>query len=81
VPHSSKAAYGGMAHSAAELMVILTNLAPVGRRGEPCTRTGAASRWLCGNSPFGRHPYADLRAQLMGGHRMHSSGRGDVSSS
>jgi hypothetical protein len=34
VPHSSKATYGGMAYSAMELMVILTNLAPSGRRGE-----------------------------------------------
>jgi hypothetical protein len=44
VTHSSKAAYSGMAHSAAELMVVLTNLAPVGRRGEPCTHPGVASR-------------------------------------
>jgi hypothetical protein len=44
VPHNSKATYGGMAHSAMELMVILTILAPVGRRGESCTFPGAASR-------------------------------------
>jgi hypothetical protein len=42
--HSSKATYGGMAHNALELMVVLTNLAPVGRRGESCTCPGAASR-------------------------------------
>jgi hypothetical protein len=44
VPHSSKATYGGMAHSAIELMVVLTNLAPVGHRGESCTCLGVASR-------------------------------------
>jgi hypothetical protein len=38
------ATYGGMAHSAAELMFVLMNLALVGRRGESCTRIGAASR-------------------------------------
>jgi hypothetical protein len=38
------ATYGGMAHSAAELMVVLMNLAPVGRCGESYTRIGAASR-------------------------------------
>jgi hypothetical protein len=43
MPHSSEASYGGMAHSVVELMSVLTNLAPVGRRGEPCTRPGAAS--------------------------------------
>jgi hypothetical protein len=36
--------YGGMAHSAVELMVILKNLAPVGRRGESCVRTGVDLR-------------------------------------
>jgi hypothetical protein len=44
VPHSSKATYDGMVYNAVELMVVLTNLAPVGRRGEPYTRPGAASR-------------------------------------
>jgi hypothetical protein len=38
------ATYGGMAHSVAELMVVLENLAPDRRRGESCTRPGAASR-------------------------------------
>jgi hypothetical protein len=33
-----------MAHSAVELMVVLTNLAPVGHCGESCARPGAASR-------------------------------------
>jgi hypothetical protein len=33
-----------MAHGVVELMVVLTNLASVGRRGESCTRLGAASR-------------------------------------
>jgi hypothetical protein len=44
VPHSSKATYGGMAHSAVELIVVLTNFAPAGRRGESCTCPGAAPR-------------------------------------
>jgi hypothetical protein len=44
VPHSSKATYGGMAHNAVELMVVMTNLAPVGRRVESCTCPGAVSR-------------------------------------
>jgi hypothetical protein len=44
VSHSSKATYGGMAHSAVELMAVLTNLAHVGRRGESCTCPGAASK-------------------------------------
>jgi hypothetical protein len=44
MPHSSKATYGGMAHGAVELTAVLTNLAPVRRRGEPCTHPGAASR-------------------------------------
>jgi hypothetical protein len=38
------ATYGAMTHSVAELMVVLANLAPGGRRGESCTRLGAASR-------------------------------------
>jgi hypothetical protein len=37
------ATYGSMAYSVAELMVVLENLAPGGRRGESCTRPGAAS--------------------------------------
>jgi hypothetical protein len=35
--HSSKATYGGMVYNAMELMVVLTNLSPVGHRGGPCT--------------------------------------------
>jgi hypothetical protein len=42
VPHSSKATYGGMVHNVVELMVVLTNLAPSGRRGESCACPGAA---------------------------------------
>jgi hypothetical protein len=38
------ATYGGMAHSVAEFMVVMANLAPGRRRGEFCTRPGAASR-------------------------------------
>jgi hypothetical protein len=57
------ATYGGMAHSVMDLMVVLTNLAPVGVRG---------------NSPFGRRPYADSRVQLTGGRRTHNNERGDV---
>jgi hypothetical protein len=34
------ATYGGMAHSVVELMVVLTNLALVGHRGESYTRPG-----------------------------------------
>jgi hypothetical protein len=75
------ATYGGMARSAAELMVVLTNLAPVGRRGESCTRPGAASRVAAWELPVGRRPYVDLRARLTEGRRMHNSGRGSVSSS
>jgi hypothetical protein len=56
------ATYGGMAHSVAELMVVLTNLAPVGRRGESCTRSGAALRVVVWGFLFGRRPYADSRA-------------------
>jgi hypothetical protein len=33
-----------MVYSAVELVVVLTNLAPVVRSGEPCTCLGAASR-------------------------------------
>jgi hypothetical protein len=40
MPHSSKATYGDVAHSAVELMVVLTNLASVGVVASP----GAASR-------------------------------------
>jgi hypothetical protein len=39
-----RATYGGMAHSVAELMAVLVNLAPGGRRGESYTRPGATSR-------------------------------------
>jgi hypothetical protein len=35
---------GGLAYSAAELMVVLVNLAPVERHGVSCSRPGAASR-------------------------------------
>jgi hypothetical protein len=38
------ATYGGMAHGVVELIVVLANLAPGGRRGESCTHPGAASR-------------------------------------
>jgi hypothetical protein len=44
VPHSAKATYGGMVYITVELMVILTNLAPVACRGESCTCPEAASR-------------------------------------
>jgi hypothetical protein len=44
VPHSSRATHGGMAYSAVELMVVLTNLAPSGRHGESCACSGAALR-------------------------------------
>jgi hypothetical protein len=36
--HGFSATYGGMAHSVLELMVVLENLAPSGRRGESCVR-------------------------------------------
>jgi hypothetical protein len=38
------ATYGGKAHSVAELMVVLANLAPDRRCGESCTHRGVASR-------------------------------------
>jgi hypothetical protein len=44
VSYSSKATYGGMAYNAVELVVVLTNLAPSGRRGESCACPRAASR-------------------------------------
>jgi hypothetical protein len=44
VPHNSRATCGVMAYSVVELMVVLTNLAPSGRRGESCACPGAASR-------------------------------------
>jgi hypothetical protein len=44
MPHSSKATYGGMVHSDTELMVVLTNLASGGHRGESCACQGAVSR-------------------------------------
>jgi hypothetical protein len=44
VPHSSKATHGGMAYNIVELMVVLMNIAPSGRRGESCAYPGAASR-------------------------------------
>jgi hypothetical protein len=75
------ATYGGMAHSVTELMVVLTNLAPVGRRSESYTCPGAASRVAVWDLPVGRRRYANSRARLTEGRRMHSSGRGSVSSS
>jgi hypothetical protein len=42
--HSSRATYGGMAYNTVELMVVLTNLAPSGYRGESCACPGATSR-------------------------------------
>jgi hypothetical protein len=42
--HGSSATYGGMAHSAVELMVVLENLASGRRRGEPCACPEATSR-------------------------------------
>jgi hypothetical protein len=71
----------GMVHSVAELMAVLANLVPAGRRDESCSRIGAASRGLCGNFPFDRHPYADSRVRLTGGRKVHSSRRGGVLSS
>jgi hypothetical protein len=44
VSYSSKAMYGGMAYSTVELVVVLMNLAPSGRRGESYACRGAASR-------------------------------------
>jgi hypothetical protein len=44
VPLSAKATYGGMVYSDTELMVVLTNLASGGRRGESCACPGATSR-------------------------------------
>jgi hypothetical protein len=70
-----------MAHNVAEVTVVLANLAPGGRRGESCTRPGAASRVAEWSFPFGRRPYADSRAQLTEGRRMHNNVCGDVSPS
>jgi hypothetical protein len=44
MPHSSKATCGGMVYSATELMVVLTNLASGGRRGESCACPRAVLR-------------------------------------
>jgi hypothetical protein len=44
MPHGSSDMYGGMAHSVAELMVVLANLASGGRCGKSCACPGAASR-------------------------------------
>jgi hypothetical protein len=68
-------------YNAMELTVVLTNVAPVGRRGESWTHQKRLRGWLCGNFPFGRRPYADSRVQLTEGRKVHSSGRGDVFSS
>jgi hypothetical protein len=71
----------GMVYNATERMVVLTNLASGGRRGESCARPGATSRVHCGNLLFGRHPYASSRVGLTEGWRLHNSGCGDVLSS
>jgi hypothetical protein len=42
--HGPSATYGGKAHSVVESMVVLENLASVGRHGESCAYLGAASR-------------------------------------
>jgi hypothetical protein len=81
VSHSSKATCGGMVYSDVELMVVLVNLAPSGRRGESCTSKSGFEGGYVGASRFGRRPYADLRVQLTEGRRMHNYGCGDVLSS
>jgi hypothetical protein len=72
---------GGMVYNATEWMAILANLAPVGRRGESCSRPRAASRVAVWELPVRSPPYAGSRVQPTKGHGMHSSGRGDVLSS
>jgi hypothetical protein len=71
----------GMVHSIVELMAVLANSVPAGRRGESYSRPGVASRGLCGDFSFGRRPYADSRVRLTGGRKVHSSRRGSVLSS
>jgi hypothetical protein len=51
MPHSSKATYGGMVYNIMELMVVLTNLAPVRRHGESCACPGAALRVVVWEPP------------------------------
>jgi hypothetical protein len=63
VPHNSKATYGGMAHSVVELMAVLMNLAPSGVVANPVPVQERLRGWLCGNSPFGHHSYADERLE------------------
>jgi hypothetical protein len=71
---------GSMAHSVTESTVVLTNLASGGRRGESCSRPGAASRVATLELLFGRCPYAGSRVGLTEDRRPHSGGRGDVPS-
>jgi hypothetical protein len=68
---------GGVAYSVVELMVVVANLAPVGCHGVSCSQERLRG-WLCGNFPFGRRPYADLRVWLAEGREVHSRGRGNV---
>jgi hypothetical protein len=44
MPHGSSATYGSMAHNVVVLIVILTNLASSGCRGESCALLGVVSR-------------------------------------
>jgi hypothetical protein len=53
-------------------------LLPSGVVASPVPVQERLRAWLCENSLFGRHPYADSRVQLTEGWRTHSSGRGDV---
>jgi hypothetical protein len=81
VPHSSKATYGGMAYSVAELTVVRTNLAPAARRGESCACPGAASRVAVWEPLVWSSSVRQLKGWADEGWRLHSSGYGDVLSS
>jgi hypothetical protein len=70
-----------MAHSVVDLMVVLENLAPGGRRGESCAHPGAASRVMVRELLVGSRLYARSRVGLTKGRRKCSGGHDGVPSS
>jgi hypothetical protein len=68
-----------MAHSVAELMVVLETLALASVVASPVPVQGRLRRWWCRSFLFGHRTYVSSRVGLTEGWRMHSDGCGGVS--
>jgi hypothetical protein len=69
-----------MAHSAGDLMAVLTNLGPDVRRGDSCACPGAALRLVALEFLLGHRPYTSSSVWLTGDRELYNGRRGGVPS-